>query len=99
MPFEECIKVNEEEDEKPLSEEKKNEVSAQKKLLFEYYEKGLKLAENIQQHWLIFNGAIYIWNNFIHIFRNPINDSKLHSSLNQLLKLFFEAMKNSLKEI
>lgn len=67
--------------------------------MFEFYEKGLKLAESIQQHWLIFNGAIYIWNNFIHIFRNPINDSKLHSSLNQLLKKFFEAMKNSLKEI
>ena len=47
----------------------------------------------------MFNGAIYIWNNFLHIFRNPINDSKLHPELCNLLKQFFESLKNSLKDI
>lgn len=61
--------------------------------------KGLELAESIQQHWLVFNGAIYLWNNFLHVFRNPTNDSKLHKDLCAILKKFFESMKNSLKEI
>ena len=61
--------------------------------------KGLKLADSIKQTWLVFNGAIYIWNNFLTIFRNPINDSKLLPEITNLLKEFFEIMKNSLKEI
>jgi hypothetical protein len=47
----------------------------------------------------VFNGAIYIWNNFLHVFRNPINDTKLHKDLCALLKKYFESMKKSLKEI
>ena len=58
----------------------------------------MELAEQIQQSWLIFNGAIYIWNNFLHIFKNPKNDPLLLPELNQILKVFFEAMRNSLKE-
>lgn len=46
----------------------------------------------------MFNGAIYIWNNFLHIFKNPINDSKLLQDLCQLLKQLFETMKNNLKD-
>lgn len=61
--------------------------------------RGLEIAESIQQHWLVFNGAIYIWNNFLHIFRNPGNDPKLHKNLIALLKSFFEAMRSSLKQI
>ena len=33
------------------------------------------------------------------VFRNPINDSKLLPEITNLLKEFFEVMKNSLKEI
>lgn len=65
--------------------------------VFEYFTKGLEISESIQQHWLVFNGAIYIWNNFLHVFRNPGNDSKLHKNLGALMKKFFESMKNSLK--
>lgn len=64
-----------------------------------YFLKGLKLADSINQTWLVFNGGIYIWNNFLPVFRNPINDNKLLSELTNLLKEFFEVMKNSLKEI
>lgn len=59
----------------------------------------MELSEQSQQSWLIFNGAIYVWNNFVHVFKNPKNDSLLIPELTQLLKVFFEAMKNSLKEI
>ena len=47
----------------------------------------------------MFNGAIYIWNNFMMIFRNPINDSKLLPEISTLLRDFFETMRNSLKEL
>lgn len=63
------------------------------------YLKALKLADSIKQTWLVFNGGIYIWNNFLPIFRNPINDNKLLPEITNLLKEFFEIMKNSLKEI
>ncbi len=64
-----------------------------------HFLKGLKLAESIKQTWLVFNGAINIWNSFLPIFRNPINDNKLLPEITNLLKEFFEVMKNSLKEI
>jgi hypothetical protein len=47
----------------------------------------------------VFNGAIYIWNNFLPIFRNPINDTKVLQEISMMLKEFFETMRNSLKEI
>jgi hypothetical protein len=61
--------------------------------------RGLKLADSIKQSWLVFNGAIYIWNNFLPIFRNPINDSKLLPEIAVLLKEFFETMKECFKEL
>lgn len=61
--------------------------------------KGLRLAETVQQSWLIFNGAIYIWNNYLPVFRNPINDSKLLPDISDMLRSFFEVMKNSFKEL
>jgi hypothetical protein len=68
-----------------------------KRKIFGYFSKGIELAEQTQQSWLIFNGAIYIWNNFLHIFKNPINDPNILPEISQVLKVFFEAMKNSLK--
>ena len=82
-----------------VSEEKKKEVEEKKKVIFKMFARGLELAQSIQQYWLVFNGAIYIWNNFLHIFRNPVRDSQLHPDLSQLLRKFFDAMNNSLKEI
>ena len=61
--------------------------------------KGLKLAESVNQTWLIFNGAINIWNNYLDIFRHPMNDSKLLDRMSDLLKEFFDVMKNSLKQL
>ena len=34
----------------------------------------------------------------MHIFKNPINDSKLISNLSDLIKQLFETMKNNLKD-
>ncbi|EAR90704.2 hypothetical protein TTHERM_00705200 (macronuclear) [Tetrahymena thermophila SB210] len=82
-----------------LSAEKKKEVLEKKENLVAYFLKGLELADSINQSWLVFNGAIYIWNNFLSIFRNPIFDSKLLSSISTLLKKFFETMKVSFKEL
>ena len=48
---------------------------------------------------MTFNGAICIWNNFLHLFRVNANDSKLRSEVTDLLKDYFEAMKNILKEV
>ena len=58
-----------------------------------------KLAEVSKQTWLIFNGGIQIWNNYLPIFRNPTNDQKLYAEIPQMLKEYFEIMKNALKEI
>jgi hypothetical protein len=59
--------------------------------------KSLDFALIAQQGYLIFNGAICLWNNFIHIFRVAANDSKLRPDLSPLLKDYFEAMRNSLR--
>ena len=72
-----------------LSEAQKEEVLKRKRAVFKYFSRGIELAESIKQGWLIFNGAIYIWNNFLHIFKNPTSDSKLLPELGQLLKQLF----------
>lgn len=104
IAFIEAVQANEEEEEveiqrTELSLEKKTEILGLKRAIIDYYKKALKLAESIQQTWLIFNGAIYVWNNYLPIFRNPTNDPKLLPEISTLLKEFFETMKNSLKEL
>lgn len=61
--------------------------------------KALNYALSTNQTYLTFNGAICLWNNFLHIFRVNANDSKLKPELTNLLKDYFEAMKNILREI
>ncbi len=66
----------------------------------EYFLKGMKLAESVSQSWLVFNCGVYIWNNFLEVFKNPLNDTKLLPELSQsLMKEMCESMKNMLKEI
>lgn len=99
IPFADPIRVEDQETQEELSQDKRDQVISLKKKMCAFFVKGLKLAEYIKQTWLVFNGAIYIWNNFLTVFRNPINDSKLLPEITNLLKEFFEVMKNSLKEI
>lgn len=101
VAFADAIPIEEEEeDSKPeeLSPTAKDSILARKRKIFSEFSRGMELAEQTQQSWLIFNGAIYIWNNFLHIFKNLKNDPLLLPELNQILKGFFEAMRNSLKE-
>ena len=72
---------------------------AKKQSIIDYFKKGLDLAESINQSWLIFNGSIYIWNNYLPVFRNPGTDEKLLESILGLLKEFFDKMKNSFREL
>ena len=60
---------------------------------------GLKLADSLQQSWLLFNGAIYIWNSYLPYFRVPQNDAKLLPEILPMLKDYFDVMKKSLKEL
>lgn len=68
-------RINDEDNSQLVEEAKLNEVNKKKGEIIEFFKKGLKLAESIQQHWLVFNGSIYLWNNCLHVFRNPSNDS------------------------
>jgi hypothetical protein len=80
-----------------LTEDQKKKLLDQKNSIITFLLKGLKLAESVNQTWLIFNGAINIWNNYLDIFRHPMNDSKLLPRISELLKEYFDIMKNSLK--
>ena len=103
IAFKDPIKLQSEEQGDELqeepSEEEMNKILYQKEIVVENFIDGLKKAESIQQAWLIFNGAVYIWNNYLPVFRNPANDSRLHPGIFKLLQQFFEAMKNYTKEL
>lgn len=71
----------------------------QKKDIIEDYMKGLKQADSLQQSWLLFNGAIIIWNSYLPYFRSPQNDAKLLPEITPLLREYFDVMKKSLKEL
>jgi len=62
-----------------------------------YLKNSLEYALKTQQSYLAFNGAICIWNNFLHLFRVNANDSKLRTEVIDILKDYFEAMRNILK--
>lgn len=81
----------------PLFEEE--EGRERKAEVLAYLKRNLDFALTSQQHYLIFNGAICLWNNFVHIFRVTANDAKLRPDLAPLLKDYFEAMRNALKEV
>jgi hypothetical protein len=55
---------------------------------------GLKLADSINQSWLVFDGAIIVWNSYLNVFCDKSNDSKLFPDIFKLLKEFFEVMRN-----
>ena len=69
----------------PLSQAKHNEVYTTKSNIILCFIKGLRLAQNIHQTWLIFNGAIIFWNEYLPVFKNPSNDSHLHPAICPLL--------------
>ena len=103
IAFLDPIKTSEEgefeQEKEEITPEKNIQILKKKNAIITNYVKGLKLAESIKQTWLIFNGAIFIWNNYLPVFRNPSNDVKLLPEIATLLKEFFEIMKNSLKEL
>ena len=82
-----------------LTEAKSKEIKERKSEVNTFLKKNLEFALTAQQNYLIFNGAICLWNNFLHIFRVTTNDNKLRADLVPLLKDYFESMRNSLKEI
>jgi len=53
------------------------EITKDKMKIINYFLKAAELAKSINQTQLIFNGAIYIWNNYLPVFREKENDFKL----------------------
>jgi hypothetical protein len=87
------------EEEQGESEGKTKEARERKGEVTAFLKRNLEFALTAQQNYLVFNGAICLWNNFLHIFRVTANDVKLRPDLVPLLKDYFEAMRNSLREI
>lgn len=46
----------------------------------------------------MFNGAIYIWNNYLNYFRDPTVDAKLLDVIAPLLKKTFDSLGRMVKE-
>ena len=78
---------------------KSEELDELKINIMAHYEKALELAISIKQYWLVFNGAINIWNNYLPVFKNSLNDSKLHPNVFGMLEKYFNALKEAIKEI
>ena len=91
IAFADAVRINVDEGEgdilEPITPEKSEQTLNYKKAIVNHFIDGLKIAESIQQTWLIFNGAIYVWNNYLPIFRNPSNDGKLLPEIINLLKV------------
>lgn len=97
--FDEISSINPKK-EMSLAEEKTPEQIRQIKVdIVDYHLKALDLINQIQQNWMIFNGAINTWNNYLMTFKNPLNDEKLLPEIVKLLDRYFKAMENSIKDI
>lgn len=87
------------EDDSNLDETQKQQIKDKKTEVITHLKKSLEYAQKTQQSYITFNGAICVWNNFLHLFRVIANDSKLRPDVVDLLKDYFEAMRIILKEV
>jgi hypothetical protein len=51
------------------SQEVGDQAMAQKREIVHDFMMGLKLADSLKQSWLLFNGAIYVWNSYLPYFK------------------------------
>jgi hypothetical protein len=97
--FQKIIPIDPKKDLQEATEEKKATWQKMKTDIIDFHLKALNLINSIQQNWMIFNGAISIWNSYLMTFKNPLNDERLLPEIVKLLQAYFEAMKNSIKDI
>ena len=71
-----------------------SEILDSKRAIIRHFKRAARLLEKLQPGFtfLLFNGAIYIWNNYLPIFRNPVNDSRLLPEVADLLGDYFWQM-------
>ena len=68
--------------------------------VIKYFSKAHELLKIDQKYWfMLFNGAIFIWNNYLPVFRNPVNDVKLLKELKSLLGSYFWLMLEGIKAL
>ena len=82
-----------------FSEYSDEELLRKKKSIIKAFESGAVLAESIAQYWMVFDGAITLWNCYLPIFKNSLNDGALLPEIKGMLKCFFECMQSSVKDI
>jgi hypothetical protein len=75
------------------------ELIKKKRQIIKDFQSGAELAEKLEQHWVVFDGAVTLWNCYLQVFKNSLNDGKLLNETKELLRVFFECMKNSIKDI
>ena len=76
------------------------EILDMKLSIIKHFQKAAKLLKKLKGYsFMLFNGAIYIWNNYLPIFRNPVNDSRLLPQVADLLGDYFWQMQIAIQII
>ena len=83
---------------KILVEMKTEVINEYKKKIVDHFLNGLETAYKIKQKWLIFNAGIILWNNYLPVFKNSINDSKLYHRTINVLEKYVEILRIAIKE-
>ena len=89
-----CVKPN-----ARAKPENSEQYETKKSLIVAHFVKGINLSLRAKQMWLIFNGGIFIWNNYMHLLKVTKNDKVLHSGTIEMFEHLFESLKSAIKEV
>ena len=80
-----------EEEPKEFTEDQKNEFYNLKQAVCDNIAKAAQLAQRTNQSWLICNICIYLWNNYLIVFRDNDFVSKIHKGAKEAFKECYQA--------
>lgn len=93
--FNDLITLDEDQEDREFTEADKAQFQGWKKLFVDHVQQGVKFAMGSYQTWLIFNGTMHFWNNYLPIFKRMNFYEIINEDALPCMAECFEGMNNT----